>query len=362
MKHEVYHSVEELLAPETLSKLLEISVQRCSCQPIAGGVSGSKLEAVVTDVGSCGHLVLKQMALDKDWEMMVSDDRYCRAVTLWCSGQLDKVSAFVDSAIVACARDGNGWAILMRDVSSDIIGKTPSLSAAKFHRLLTTLAGIHATFWDAPDLSSTEVGLCDTTGIIQALSVETFRRMPIAASYSAPQRWLEGWPLLQERLASDVAEILEQLLRDTRPISAALDRYPHTLVHGDFRETNIGLSSQQPFRAIVLDWQLAAYSAATIDLAWFLTTPTLWLSPISTENATELYRQLLVRRLGQGFDPSWWQPLLDLGLLVNILRKAPASTWSLLHGRYHTHPAHEAGVHAWLTGIDDQVRSALRWL
>jgi hypothetical protein len=362
MKHEIFDSAEDMLAPSTLSALIGVDTGAVCVGPFReqDGVSGSQFCAVTTDQGA--RFVVKRMAVRRDWQMQASDDRRCRAVALWRFGLLGRLTPTVDNAILACARDGDGWALLMRDVTHHLIGKAPRLSALQIHALLDVLAAIHATFWDAVELREDELGLCDAAGLLQALSVETLRRSPEVTAHSAPQRWLAGWPLLQEQLAPDVADVLQQLMLDPDPLCAALARYPATLVHGDFRETNIGLAEHRPTRAVVLDWQLAGYGAATIDLAWFLTTASVWLSPLSPEAATACYRQALARQLGKRFSSKAWQPLLELGLLANVLRKAPATAWSLHQGRYAVPAAYAAAVDRWLTSIDGQVRDALRWL
>jgi hypothetical protein len=38
--------------------------------------------------------------------------------SLWSSGQLSRVPAMIEDTILAMERDGNGWAMVMRDVSA----------------------------------------------------------------------------------------------------------------------------------------------------------------------------------------------------------------------------------------------------
>ena len=84
-KYTLFDSIEEMLAPDTLSDLLSKPVSRVDCQPITehGGVAGSKLSYVDTDAG---RLILKQMSLKHDWLMYATDDRQCRSVQLWQYG------------------------------------------------------------------------------------------------------------------------------------------------------------------------------------------------------------------------------------------------------------------------------------
>ena len=74
-------------------------------------------------------------------------DHHCRSVGLWQYGILDQLQPTVDHAILSCARDGDGWAILMRDLSPNLLGQVARETEIKF--FLDTLATIHATFWEA---------------------------------------------------------------------------------------------------------------------------------------------------------------------------------------------------------------------
>jgi len=75
-KYTLFDSVEEMLAPETLSELLSRPVTRVESQPITehGGVAGGQTSYVNTDAG---RLVLKRMSLKFDYLMYASDDQQC---------------------------------------------------------------------------------------------------------------------------------------------------------------------------------------------------------------------------------------------------------------------------------------------
>ena len=180
----LYDSVDDLIAPENLQQLTGDDVTSVRCTPMEGGFSGSRLLAVETNGNRPQRLVLKRIVRQTDWNMQATNDYACRSVALWQHGLLDRLRPTVDHAILACARDGDGWAILMRDVSPNLMGRE-AWSEAEIKYFLDALVTIHATFWDAPELSNPAIGLCDTTTMIQALSVETARRLPSDTS-SAP--------------------------------------------------------------------------------------------------------------------------------------------------------------------------------
>ena len=67
MQHVLYDSVDEMLAPETLSQLTGQKVRSVRCAPFErSGASGSRLLAVETDDGLGPRYVLKRVSLERD--------------------------------------------------------------------------------------------------------------------------------------------------------------------------------------------------------------------------------------------------------------------------------------------------------
>jgi len=140
-----------MLARETLSGLLSQSVTRVDCQPMNGhsGLAGGQLNYVDTNVG---RFVLKQMSIASDWIMFASDDKYCRSVRLWQYGFLDQLRPKLEHKIVTCARDGDGWAILMDDLTGHVYAWDRPMEAKLVPVFLDVLAMFHATYWNDPRL------------------------------------------------------------------------------------------------------------------------------------------------------------------------------------------------------------------
>lgn len=86
----LFDSVEQMLAPKTLSGLLSRPITRVDCQPMNdhSGLAGGRLEYVDTDNG---RFVLKRMSITSDWIMFSSNDQLCRSVTIWQYGLLDQL-------------------------------------------------------------------------------------------------------------------------------------------------------------------------------------------------------------------------------------------------------------------------------
>jgi len=177
VKHTLFDSLEEMLAPETLSKLTGASISHVHCCPLEKqGASGSKLITVEVDSNPTSHrYVLKRISQSTDWMMVTSEDHMCRSVTLWQSGLLDQLGPEIDHAILACARDGDGWAILMRDVSESLIETSPYTSA-QVRIAIEALSALHTRFWEHPVLDNPALGLCDISGMLRTLSPQAARQ------------------------------------------------------------------------------------------------------------------------------------------------------------------------------------------
>lgn len=79
--------------------------------------SGSRLERVLLDDDTV--LVVKHIS-PEDWMARAAADPG-RAATLFTSGLLDDLPAVLDTAMVAAEPEGDGWAVVMRDVSAQLI-------------------------------------------------------------------------------------------------------------------------------------------------------------------------------------------------------------------------------------------------
>jgi hypothetical protein len=112
-------------------------------------------------------------------------------------------------------------------------------------------------------------------------------------------------------------------------VAAALTgaaRKAYTLFHGDYRAENLAHAD----RPVALDWQEAAYSLMTIDLAWFAKQGFVQ-QAMEQVQAISFYRERLETNLGQRFDDAEWQVMVDLGYLVDALRSTCFSAYWYKH-------------------------------
>ncbi|MCB0082275.1 MAG: phosphotransferase [Caldilineaceae bacterium] len=357
MVHQLYDSVDELLTPETLTALTGRKIKYVRCLPMEGGFSGNSLLRIEADSAQgVSRFVLKRMAFQRDWLMLASNDKLCRSITLWHSGLLDRLPPTLSHTIVACAHDDGDWAMLMDDVSPTLLPNRP-YTTAEVYLLLDALATIHATFWAAEELTDPALGLCTHRQVLEVFTQATGRRFATLCPVSDALE--QGWSLLQELMAPDVIDVLDKLYADPQPLCDALARYPTALIHGDYRGPNLGINWSSPAQVVLFDWQLAAHSAATIDLAWFFAGHNVFLAPVALEALTDYYRHRLREKLGARFDDAWWQPLLSLGQLTNVLRRACLKAWA---ANNHADPVYRATERKLLEIYSDQVRAAVQWL
>jgi thiamine kinase-like enzyme len=167
-------------------------------------------------------------------------------------------------------------------------------------------------------------------------------------------------------VAEDVATIVERLLEEPQPLCDALDHYPHTLIHGDWRHPNLGWlagEAGEPDQTVLLDWQFAAAGPPAIDLARYLALNSALL-PISKEEAIEFYRRQLAQGLGARYDERWWRPQLELGLLGGFLQSGWAIALDSI-ARWGEWPQELGGSEHWRNDLawwSEQIRRAVQWL
>jgi hypothetical protein len=362
MRRAPFTSLDEVLAPETLSQLVGHPIVSVRRRPFVGGhsASGSTFLAVETNDGQGPRFVVKLSSPTCDWIVRATADECGREVLVWSHGLLDQLPPEIVHPVVACARDGDGWAILMRDVSDDLLrdpmGTSP-IGRGDHRRYLDALAAMHVAFWESPWATETGRGSTTSWRLYTALSAETGWR-EAGHPNEVVGMIRHGWELFWELAEPDVADLVHRLCQDPAPLCAALARYPQTVVHGDPRGANIGIVRKPTPRVILLDWHLVSPSPPGVDLAWYLWALGIQL-PVSRETTIAWYRDRLAHRLGDRFSESWWQPQMALSLLGQVLRGIWWHAWAAVEEP-------DADYRAWirqdLVWWCDRAREGVRWL
>ena len=362
----VYESVEEMLSQAVLSELVGQPVTDVVSLPFHSGDGKSGSHFLTVEVGGRQHFILKRISRQWDWVMRVTGDHRCRPVVAWQGGLFDRLPEVIVHGTVACAVDGEGWALLMRDFRDVMIPPGDAkLTDGENDIFLDSMAALHASFWDKPEAADIADGFCDLRYRYACFSPALMR--PEAEGPDAvPQLVLEGWELFPSLVDPAIARLVGGLLQNVQPLADALSRYPHTVVHGDWKLGNLGIirqaadtdgPSQLP-RAVLLDWALTGPAPPASDLAWYLALNSARL-PVSKERCIALYRDSLAHRLDKRFDAQWWPPQLELCLLGAFVQFGWEKALGAIHGETEAVRSRERAELAWWS---EQARAGARWL
>ncbi len=394
--HELYDRPADITSARFFERHLGRAVGSVEVTPLTADFahSGSELsrvevhpartdaDAVVGTGPGTTEFILKRLNPKWDWLMQVTEDTQCRSVTLWSHGIFDELPQSADTASIACAHDEEGYAILMRAVGDRLV-TNQHFTEAQNATFVDSLAAMHARFLEpAPAhegvaaatgtqsrLADPALGLCHIHDVFRMFS-------PVAAGRFAAldrdihHRIHEGWQRVAEVMPAEVTEVIMPIVTDPQHLVDRLAQFPHTLVHGDYRHSNLGWDYG---RTIMLDWQLATYGPPAIDLGRYIGANSPFL-PVAKEEILANYRRRLevhlkdewqaAARAAQGpgqrepaaygaptgqraaVDPhltvagqltdldAWWEPQLYLGLLGGFIQDGwaialKATTWEI---------------------------------
>jgi hypothetical protein len=292
----------------TLSDLLSRADRRHAWAPDDSN-SGARFERVVID--GTAH-VLKYQDPKDDWLLRASGDPGNRYVLLWESGLLAQMPDVIDHAVVAAEFDGKVGAVLLRDVSDQLLDTARVLTLDQHRRFLRHMATLHATFWDFHD----DVGLTplERRYLLFSPQVAT-AEAAFGSAALVPQLMADGWARLPD-VSPPLAQVILPLLDDPAPLIDALLGGPQVLVHGDWKAANIG--SHADGRTVLLDFGEAPGQASPLaDLSWYLALNS-DLLPESKDDAIGTYRAALE---AQGVSTgAWWDRAVALEMLGCMLQ------------------------------------------
>ncbi len=348
MRHELFASVDDLLAPETLAALAGTPILDVRTAPFktADSLSGGQFLAVRTNHGDGPRLVLKRFSYDSDWIMRATDDRQGRAVLAWQTGLLDRLPPDITHGYLGCARDGSGWAILLHDLSPFLIppGET-RIKDGDNERFLDAMAALHVAFWEQSERADPSIGFSRLEADYTFLTPRTGHR-EAGGDDPVPGMLVEGWEILLATVEPVIAEALSTLARDPAPLCEALRAFPQTIVHADWKLGNLGVMRDAPRQVILLDWARMLAGPPAVDLSWYLAVNCTRL-PMSKEDTITRYRRCLEARLGRQLDEQQWQAQLELGLLGSFLQLGWSKALGAAHGNTEAVRQRERNEIAW---------------
>ena len=299
------------------------------------GWSGATFTSLVDMYGR--RYVLKRTSLAHDWIARSTKDDELREG--WLAARPQGALAWIPRAAIAylgAAADGEGVAILMPDLSIELIswerpGHDPAIDLRVLDRVLGAVARLHAHPW-----SRILEGVAERDGeppppwcpVTERLTLLT---PPSAARYasegdSVGNRFLAGWEAFERRAPSGARDLIDRLGVNPAPLVAALERLPSVGLHGDLKLANIALLPDD--QVAFIDWQMTMRAPVAVDMGWFLVSNSGSL-PVAPDEVMRAYRDALEwdsGRWGYADEPHDfggivrdWDLQLDLAWIVGLL-------------------------------------------
>ena len=221
------------------------------------GGSGNTLERVTLDDGR--ELVCKRVSPEWDWISRATND-HGRALSMWTGGLFDRFPPTIDHATVGVEGDGSGWSVFMPDVSDALVPGDRRLDRASVQRVLATMADLHLTFW-----GESFPELCGLEDRYLLLSPQTARR---EQDNWVGQTISRCWEVFSELVPRDIASAILTVADRPALLAEQLAKCDQTLIHGDLRLSNLGLTDD---RVVVIDWgERTGTAPPAVELASFL--------------------------------------------------------------------------------------------
>ncbi len=175
-----------------------------------------------------------------------------------------ELSSSVPVAVPAChgaaadPRTGR-FALVLEDLAARDVtfaDLTAPVGVDRARAVLSALARLHAGFWASPRFMSDLAWLSGPDGAVEELT----RRLVLRALRTVRRRFPHDVPAGFE---GDLAWLADHY----GPVTDALERGPHTLLHGDPHLGNIAFGAGEP---VFFDWQVVRRGPAFRDVAYFL--------------------------------------------------------------------------------------------
>jgi len=218
------------------------------------GQSGNRLERVRLRDGTA--LVLKHLFPGGDWIAQGTKDEG-RELTFFQRGVFDRLPPTIDHAVVSTYEH----TLVLRDVSVELVSPSRRWTRAESRRILEAAAAMHRTF--AGESLPAAAALADR---LRFAGYEALR--PWAGGEDLiPKVIFVGWEVFADAVAPDVVDAVFAVHAAPERLARELSAGTTTLIHGDLRWANLGLTDN---RVVMLDWGIATIAPAALDFAWYL--------------------------------------------------------------------------------------------
>ena len=268
------------------------------------GWSGAQLTRLTRADGE--RFILKRDSLAIDWIARATDDSRFREARLVAARPT--LPRPVRLPHLGAARDGDGVAILMPDLSEILIPWEQPIGAGDLERVLEALAVLHRDPW--PGQLPSDFPWCSIERRLTLLTRRSADRYE-AEGNRVGERFRAGWDAFDRHASPDARSLINGLTADPSPLIAALARLPSAGLHGDLKLGNVGLG---PDGAVdLIDWQMTLVAPIAVELGWFLVANVAGL-PLPPDEILERYRRIS----GLPHD-AVWAAQRDLAIVVGLL-------------------------------------------
>jgi hypothetical protein len=208
------------------------------------------------------RLVAKHLPADGDWLTRATGGRN-RPRRLWETGVLGRVDAVSDHTVVAMQTVEDHTVVLMRDASNELVPARVPVTRATSKLLLSKLANMHERF-----AGTTADDLCPIAAryAMFAPSFHTSDAGP--GRHPMADRIAHGWEVFEDHVSADVVDAVFAVHREPERLARRLAASPATLLHGDVKLENLGISPDG--RLVTIDWgDLTGIGPREIDIGWY---------------------------------------------------------------------------------------------
>ena len=306
LRHWDRQTLPELLAAHGLAGVPE--------EPFPNdGWSGSRLTLLRRD-GE--RFVLKRTSWAIDWIARQTKDEALREAFL--AGGDPHLPAPLVLPYYGAAADGGGAAILMPDLSNELIAwerpaYEPPVGRQELDRVLFALATFHLLPWR--EVRGTMPGYAwPWCPLRERLTLLT---RPTAAGYRdaglpVGERFLAGWDAFDRSAPGAARDLVASLSADPAPLLDALARLPATGLHGDLKLANVALVDDGG--VALIDWQMMTLAPVAVELGWLLVS-NVALLPEPPDLVLERYRGIVGGAAAQTapLRRSGWPPEVPVG-------------------------------------------------
>ena len=247
--------------------------------------------------------------------MHATDDQNWRAISIWQHGLPDLLPEEIHHGIIGCTVDGDGYGILMENLSDTLQDDGMPISLEDHQFILESMARYHATFWMRSELSEDKYNLSKPEGFFTHTSPIKARQFQKYYPPFVYEMITKGHQALSGSIHPDLSKVTDRIVRDPEQFCQKLSEYPYTLVHSDVRRANLGIQDGTESKLVMLDWARPTATVSGVDLIYYLKSLNLSHLPTSIEASIDHYQHSLAGLLGDRYDASWWEPQLELSML-----------------------------------------------